>query len=161
MRRLILALAAGLVFGLGLTVSSMINPAKVLAFLDVAGDWDASLALVMAAAVPMAWSGFALARRRATPLAASVFQPPTARAIDRRLVVGAILFGAGWGLVGYCPGPALAALGVAVADPEGTDLTGAPLFVLAMLVGMAVVALIDRRVSLRFPSTGSSGARRG
>ncbi|MEA1651784.1 DUF6691 family protein [Nitrospirillum sp. BR 11164] len=146
MRRLILALTAGLVFGFGLTVSSMISPAKVLAFLDVAGGWDPSLALVMAAAVPVAWAGFFLGRCRSAPLAAPAFQPPAARAIDRRLVVGAALFGVGWGLVGYCPGPALAALGVTVADPRGTDLAGAPLFVLAMLAGMAIVAVIDRRI---------------
>ncbi|MDG3443202.1 DUF6691 family protein [Nitrospirillum amazonense] len=146
MRGLILALAAGLMFGFGLTVSSMINPAKVLAFLDVAGGWDPSLALVMAAAVPVAAAGFALGRRRQAPLAAPAFQPPAARAIDGRLVAGAALFGIGWGLVGYCPGPALAALGVAMADPKGADLVGAPLFILAMLIGMATVAIIDRRV---------------
>ncbi|TWB27752.1 DUF6691 family protein [Nitrospirillum bahiense] len=146
MRRLILALGAGLVFGLGLTVSSMINPAKVLAFLDVVGGWDPSLALVMAAAVPVAGAGFVLGRRRHAPLAAPAFQPPAVRPIDGRLVAGAALFGIGWGLVGYCPGPALAALGVAVADPKGADLAGAPLFILAMLVGMATVAFIDRRM---------------
>jgi uncharacterized membrane protein YedE/YeeE len=128
MARLVVALAAGLVFGLGLTVSQMINPGKVLGFLDLFGDWDPSLALVMAGAIPVAALGYRLARRRRAPLLAEAFVAPTQAAIDRQLVGGAILFGIGWGLVGYCPGPALASLAI------GSWQTA--LFVAAMLLGM-------------------------
>jgi uncharacterized membrane protein YedE/YeeE len=123
------ALASGLLFGLGLTISQMVNPAKVIAFLDIAGNWDPSLAFVMAAAIPVMMLGYALGRRLRSPLAAPDFDLPTRREIDWPLVVGAILFGVGWGLVGYCPGPALASI-----------LLGNPatvLFVASMLVGMA------------------------
>ena len=135
MPALFVALASGLLFGLGLTVSSMIDPAKVLGFLDVAGSWDPSLAFVMAAAIPVAAIGYAVARRRGRPLVATAFQGPTATAIDRRLVTGAVLFGVGWGLVGYCPGPALAAFGLGV--------PGAGLFTAAMLVGIGAHDLMQ------------------
>jgi hypothetical protein len=131
------ALVAGLLFGAGLTVSGMINPAKVLGFLDVAGAWDASLAFVMAAAVPVAAAGFALAKPRAAPFCAARFAAPTRTRLDVRLIVGAILFGVGWGLVGYCPGPALASLGL------GAWRTA--LFVLAMLAGMGVFQVLEGR----------------
>ena len=140
MPSLLAALASGLLFGFGLTVSSMIDPAKVLNFLDVAGSWDPSLAFVMAAAIPVAAVGFAVARRRGKPLAATAFQGPTATAIDRRLVTGAVLFGIGWGLVGYCPGPALATLGFGA--------SGTWLFVAAMLAGMAAHDLM-RSIRMR------------
>jgi len=132
MLRIIVALAAGLLFGLGLTVSQMINPAKVIAFLDFAGDWDPSLAFVMAGAIPVAAIGFALGKRRQGPLCASEFAGPTRKTVDQRLVLGAIVFGTGWGLVGYCPGPALASLTFG-----GTSMA---VFLVAMLVGMAVFA---------------------
>ena len=122
------ALGSGLLFGLGLIVSQMINPAKVIGFLDVSGDWDPSLAFVMAAAVPVAAVGYAIAARRRSPLCAPHFLSPTQRRIDRPLVIGAILFGVGWGLVGYCPGPALTALTL------GGGQTA--LFVATMLMGM-------------------------
>jgi uncharacterized protein len=122
------ALVSGLIFGLGLTVSQMINPAKVIGFLDIFGDWDPSLALVMATAIPVTALGYALAARRRSPVCAPGFVAPTQSQIDRRLVLGAILFGVGWGLVGYCPGPALAAL--SLGSP------GTALFVGSMLVGM-------------------------
>jgi len=135
------ALASGLLFGLGLTVSQMINPAKVIGFLDILGDWDPSLAFVMAAAIPVTAAGYAVARRCRSPLCASAFSPPTQANIDRRLTVGAVLFGVGWGLVGYCPGPALASLGL------GNPAT--ILFVFAMFVGMgghaALPSLLSRR----------------
>jgi uncharacterized membrane protein YedE/YeeE len=105
MARLLVALAAGLLFGLGLTVSGMIDPAKVLNFLDLAGHWDPSLAFVMLGAITIAAIGFALGRHRSAPFCATVFSGPTKTQLDARLVTGPVLFGVGWGLVGYCPGP--------------------------------------------------------
>jgi uncharacterized membrane protein YedE/YeeE len=130
--RNLVALLAGLLFGGGLVLSGMVNPQKVLGFLDLAaipsGGWDPSLAFVMGGALLVAMPVFALARRRAGPLLDATFHEPARRAIDARLILGALLFGAGWGLVGFCPGPALAALGI--------DGWQAPLFVAAMLGGM-------------------------
>lgn len=128
MKQVLAALAAGLLFGLGLAVSQMVNPAKVLGFLDLAGAWDPSLAFVLAGAVGTAAIGFRLAQRAGRPLLAPEFRLPAAAPIDRPLLLGAAIFGLGWGLVGFCPGPAVAALG----------LDGLPvlLFVLAMLAGM-------------------------
>ncbi|MBB6251762.1 DUF6691 family protein [Nitrospirillum iridis] len=146
MKRFVFALGAGLLFGLGLTMSAMISPAKVLGFLDVAkiraGTWDPSLALVMATAIPTAWLGVALAGRRARPLADDAFHGPTARRVDRRLLAGAALFGIGWGLVGYCPGPALAVLALGLVDPDGRVETW--MFVAAMAAGMAGFSLWNR-----------------
>lgn len=134
MLRIVTAVAAGLLFGAGLTVSQMVNPAKVIGFLDVAGNWDPSLAFVLAGAVGTVALGFLFVRRRlSAPLFAAAFDPPSARGIDRSLVFGAVLFGIGWGLVGLCPGPALAALAIAP--------TKVALFVAAMLVGMAAFAV--------------------
>jgi uncharacterized membrane protein YedE/YeeE len=133
------ALVSGLLFGLGLTVSQMINPAKVIAFIDVLGDFDPSLAFVMATAIPVTALGYALAARRHSPICAPGFSLPTRREIDRPLVLGAVLFGIGWGLVGYCPGPALAGLrslaGLGLGNPATV------LFVLAVLIGMGGPAL--------------------
>lgn len=129
MARLLVALISGLLFGLGLTVSRMIDPAKVLGFLDLFGDWDPSLAFVMLGAIPVAALGYRLARRRVAPLCAPVYSGPAQGKVDRRLAGGAILFGIGWGLVGYCPGPAIASIGLG--NP------GTWLFLAAMLVGMA------------------------
>lgn len=134
MTRLLAALAAGALFGLGLVLSGMANPAKVLAFLDVAGDWDPSLAFVMGGAIPVAALGFALGRRRTAPLCANDFATPPRGLIDARLIGGAVLFGLGWGLAGFCPGPALAALGFGGAQPW--------LFIAAMLAGMGLFRLI-------------------
>ena len=124
--------AAGLLFGAGLIVAGMANPAKVLGFLDVAGSWDPSLALVMAGAVAIGSLAFAIAKRRRMSLLGAPMQLPAARVIDRRLVVGSLVFGIGWGLAGFCPGPALVALG------EGAGQ--AAVFVLAMLAGMGLHA---------------------
>ena len=143
MRGNIAALVAGSLFGLCLVISRMVDPLKVQAFLDVAGDWDPSLAFVMAAAIPAAAIGLALGRRVGRPLLAPHFTQPPSRPVDTRLIVGAALFGAGWGLVGYCPGPALAALG------NGT--TGTLIFVIAMGVGMAAHRVILRPGG-RFPT---------
>jgi uncharacterized membrane protein YedE/YeeE len=130
------ALLAGLVFGLGLIVSGMANPAKVLGFLDLAGAWDPSLMLVMAGAVGVGLLAFALARRRRTSLLGAAMQLPGAGHVDLRLALGAALFGVGWGVAGFCPGPALVGLGMG--QPK------ALLFVAAMLAGMALFELIER-----------------
>lgn len=120
---------SGLLFGLGLVVSGLINPAKVLNFLDVTGTWDPSLALTMGAAVVTTGLGYRIAFAKPAPLLGGGFQLPTATAIDARLISGAALFGVGWGLVGYCPGPAIAAL--------STGSGSTFVFVAAMLTGMA------------------------
>lgn len=124
------ALICGLVFGLGLLLSGMTEPEKVLGFLDIAGHWDPSLSLVMLAAVSVAMPAYTLARRRAKTLLGESFHIPTATAIDGRLLAGAALFGVGWGLVGICPGPALVLLGSGSA--KGV------LFTLGMLAGMVL-----------------------
>lgn len=121
-------LVAGLVFGVGLVVSGMANPAKVLAFLDLAGSWDPSLAFVMGGAVVVGFIGFRLVWRRRAPLLGAGFDLPTASAIDRRLLAGAALFGIGWGIGGFCPGPAITALSLAA--------PGTLVFVPAMAVGL-------------------------
>ena len=131
------SLLAGLVFGLGLILSGMANPAKVLGFLDLAGDWDPSLALVMGGAVAVGALAFALARGRTVSLLGAALRLPTARSIDRRLVLGSVVFGVGWGLAGFCPGPALVALGMG----NGKAL----IFVAAMLVGMGLFELFESR----------------
>jgi len=130
------ALAAGLLFGLGLIVSGMADPAKVLGFLDLAGQWDPSLALVMGGAIAIALPAFTLARKRQRTLLGEPMQLPTARTIDRRLVLGSLLFGIGWGIAGICPGPALVLLGMA----SGKGLA----FVLAMLAGMLLFRWNER-----------------
>lgn len=130
MIRLAAALLAGLLFGVGLLLSGMADPAKVLAFLDVSGQWDPSLAFVMAGAVTAALPAFAWARRRTHALTGVPLALPTARSIDRRLLLGSLVFGIGWGLAGFCPGPGIVALGLAPA--------AAALFVGSMLAGMAV-----------------------
>lgn len=104
------SLACGVLFGAGLAVGGMTNPAKVLAFLDVTGAWDPSLAFVMGGALAVNALAFALTRRRARPLFAERFALPASRDLDRELIAGAVIFGVGWGLVGLCPGPALASL---------------------------------------------------
>ncbi|WP_454727605.1 MULTISPECIES: DUF6691 family protein [Cupriavidus] len=138
---LLSALLAGLVFGFGLILAGMANPAKVLGFLDLAGAWDPSLALVMGGAIAVGLVAFALARRRRVSLLGLPMQLPATRAIDARLVGGSLLFGAGWGLAGICPGPALVLLGAGAWQ-------GA-VFVLAMLAGMTLFAWLERRAQAR------------
>ena len=133
MARILVALLAGLVFGIGLVVSQMVVPAKVLGFLDVFGDWDASLAFVMGGAILAAAPAFALARRMDAPALARSFEIPTRRDLDPRLLSGAAIFGIGWGLVGLCPGPALVALGF--------GLGPAFLFAASMVAGMVIFHL--------------------
>ena len=132
------SLLAGLVFGLGLIVSGMANPVKVLGFLDLAGAWDPSLAFVMAGAIAVAALAFALAKKRTVSfLGAAMKLPGSSRDIDRRLVIGSVLFGIGWGVAGFCPGPGLVALGMGEIK--------ALVFVAAMLLGMGLFELIERR----------------
>ena len=121
------ALLAGIVFGIGLAVSRMIDPGKVLAFLDVAGRWDPSLALVMAGALGVASIGFRVTLGRAAPLLGRRFELPRAREIDWPLASGAAFFGVGWGLVGFCPGPAFASLAYGLKESV--------IFVAAMVAG--------------------------
>jgi len=135
------SLLAGLVFGLGLIVSGMANPAKVLGFLDLGGAWDPSLALVMAGAIAVGLGAFALAKKRSVSLLGAPMRLPTAGAVDRRLMIGSSLFGIGWGVAGFCPGPALVALGMG----EGK----AVVFVLAMLAGMLVFQVLEARTARR------------
>ena len=121
---------SGLVFGLGLMLAGMTDPAKVKAFLDVAGAWDPSLALVMGGAIAVGVAAYAAARQRTRSWTGAPMEIPTDRTIDARLVGGGVLFGVGWGLGGFCPGPALVALGSGMGE--------AGVFVAAMLAGMAV-----------------------
>lgn len=120
----------GLLFGLGLILSGMSDPGKVLGFLDLAGAWDPSLLFVMGGAIAVSVFGFAFARRRSRAFLGDAMQLPTAADVDRRLVVGSLVFGVGWGLVGFCPGPALVAL--------GAGHWQALVFTVAMLAGLAL-----------------------
>lgn len=133
--RIVMALAAGLVFGIGLIVSGMSNPAKVLGFLDLAGNWDPSLALVMAGAILVSFIPFQVASRTPRALLGEPMRLPTARDVDRRLVLGALVFGAGWGLAGYCPGPALVSLASGGYKPL--------VFVVSMIGGMMLFQWLD------------------
>jgi uncharacterized membrane protein YedE/YeeE len=130
----------GLLFGLGLVISKMINPAKVLGFLDIFGNWDPSLALVLGAAVGMSTFGFRIARLRNRPLLAPEFKIPTRTDIDLRLVCGAAIFGVGWGLVGFCPGPSLTAL--------SCGMWQVATFVVAMAAGMYLHAALNSMLGL-------------
>lgn len=134
----VVALLAGVLFGAGLSVSQMINPQKVQAFLDLAGDWDPSLALTMAGALLVTAIGYRLVLKRPRPLLGDAFQLPAQQLIDRRLLLGAALFGIGWGLGGYCPGPAIAALALGTLEPW--------LFMGAMLVGGLLAARLPATV---------------
>lgn len=126
----------GLVFGWGLLLSGMTDPGKVQGFLDLAGSWDPSLALVMGGAIAVGVFAFAWAKRRSTTFLGRAVRLPTSRVIDRRLVVGSLIFGAGWGLAGFCPGPAI----VTTASGEFKALV----FVAAMLTGMVGFELLDQ-----------------
>ena len=132
---IISALLAGLLFGIGLIVSGMTDPSKVLGFLDLAGKWDPSLAFVMGGAIIIGSLVFPFATKRNESVLGSPMRLPTATTIDRRLVLGGLTFGVGWGLAGYCPGPALASLMHGGAKPW--------VFVFAMLGGMALFELTE------------------
>ena len=127
----------GLLFGWGLLISGMTDPGKVIGFLDLAGAWDPSLAFVMGGAILVGIAGFSVAKKRTRSFLGSAMHLPTARDVDRRLIVGALTFGAGWGLAGFCPGPGLVSLGAG--EPK------AALFVAAMVGGMLLFEALDRR----------------
>ena len=133
---MLMALLTGLVFGLGLIMSGMTDPSKVIGFLDLVGKWDPSLAFVMGGAILVGVFGFRLAVRRPQAILGGPMRLPTARHIDRRLVLGGLAFGAGWGLAGYCPGPALASLVTGGSKPL--------IFTIAMLAGMVIFEIQDR-----------------
>jgi uncharacterized membrane protein YedE/YeeE len=124
----LIALVSGLVFGLGLIASGMTQPAKVKGFLDLFGAWDPSLALVMGGAIAVGVYAFARAKRQARAWTGEAMELPTSQVIDRRLVLGGVLFGVGWGVAGYCPGPAIVA--------AGSGAGSAAIFLVAMLAGM-------------------------
>jgi uncharacterized membrane protein YedE/YeeE len=128
----------GLVFGLGLMFSGMTDPGKVIGFLDLFGSWDPSLALVMGGAIMVGFFAFAVAKKRTTTFLGGVLRFPTSFDIDKKLIIGSLMFGTGWGLAGFCPGPAL----VSMADGQAKAL----IFVVAMLVGMVGFELMDRFV---------------
>jgi uncharacterized membrane protein YedE/YeeE len=132
------AFGAGLVFGIGLILSGMTDPGKVIGFLDFAGAWDPSLAFVMGGAVLVGFAGFGLARKRARAFFGGAIHLPHSRDIDKRLVAGSVVFGIGWGLAGFCPGPALVSF--------GSGQEKAAIFVAAMLIGMLVHAAAERLI---------------
>ncbi len=131
--------AAGFVFGLGLLVAGMANPAKVLGFLDLAGAWDPSLALVMAGAVAVGAAAFAFMKKRTRTLLGAPVLLPTPRRIDRRLILGSLVFGVGWGLAGICPGPALVL--------AGTGSAKGLVFLVAMIAGNGIFEFFERRAA--------------
>ena len=135
---IVAALAAGLVFGIGLILSGMTDPGKVIGFLDVAGAWDPSLAFVMGGAIVVGTFAFALAGRRGRTFLGGALQLPARRDIDARLVSGSVVFGIGWGLAGFCPGPALVAF--------GAGINQAAIFVAAMLGGMVIYDAAERLI---------------
>ncbi|MDB5526504.1 MAG: protein of unknown function YeeE/YedE [Rhizobium sp.] len=135
--RILSALASGLVFGFGLSLSGMVDPVRVQGFLDIFGAWDPSLAFVLGGAVVVAMGGFAVMRRIKKPAFDKAFHLPSTDVIDRRLVIGSAIFGIGWGLGGFCPGPAMAALSL------GSFKVA--IFVIAMVMGMVVHDRMARR----------------
>lgn len=140
MTSILIALISGLVFGIGLILSEMANPEKVLSFLDMTGSWDPSLAFVMLGAISIGVIAFTLARRRGQTYLGSTINLPTSRVIDKRLILGSLAFGIGWGIAGICPGPGLVLVGTG-------NLHGV-VFVLAMLAGMGIFEMLERyRVS--------------
>ena len=138
--KILLASLAGLIFGFGLILSGMTDPSKVLGFLDVAGPWDPSLGLVMCGAIAFGFVAFRYAAGRKESLLGAAMRMPDATQVDRRLILGGMAFGAGWGLAGYCPGPALASLAMGGEKPW--------IFFVAMLAGMGIF-ILGERIKLR------------
>lgn len=137
MKSIIVALVSGTLFGIGLDIGGMTNPANIIGFLDVAGNWNPSLIFVMVGAIVVTFTGYRLAFRQGKPIWAASFQIPTKEDFDGRLLGGSALFGIGWGLAGYCPGPAFSALTL--------NNSGIFVFVIVMLVGMLAVNMWDKR----------------
>ena len=135
------AFVVGLLFGVGLIISGMTDPSKIIGFLDLAGAWDPSLAFVMGGAILVGFVAFHFARKRTVSFLGGAMHLPAARHIDRELILGSLAFGVGWGLAGYCPGPAVVALGA------GQDK--AVVFVIAMIAGMALYEAADRLLHAR------------
>lgn len=133
----IITLLSGIMFGFGLIISQMINPAKVTAFLDISGNWDPSLALVMAGAIVIAMPVFQLAKHKKTSSCGLPMQLPSSKVIDKRLIMGSLLFGVGWGIAGFCPAPALVS--------AATGQLEAIIFSLAMLTGFYLFAWLEKR----------------
>lgn len=131
----IAALFSGIIFGCGLTISNMINANKILNFLDITGNWDPSLALVMLSAVVVTWVGYKFVKQLTHPKLAEKFLLPEKTSLDARLILGSTLFGIGWGLAGYCPGPAITALGLGIMD--------AVYFVLGMVASIFIYQLFS------------------
>ena len=127
----------GLLFGIGLILAGMTDPAKVIGFLDLAGAWDPSLAFVMGGAILVGVFAFGIAKKRTTSMFGGAMQLPTSRDIDRRLIGGSVMCGAGWGLAGFCPGPALVSV--------GAGQSKAIVFTIAMLLGMVIFEMLERR----------------
>lgn len=132
---------AGLIFGFGLILSGMANPEKVLGFLDLAGNWDPSLALVMGGAIAVGLVAFRIAGKRTKSILGLDMKLPNNRQLDKRLIVGALVFGAGWGVAGFCPGPGLVAMGAGELK--------ALIFVVAMVAGMLLFEVIERSRALK------------
>ena len=146
--KLFIALLSGLLFGVGLILSGMSDPSKVLGFLDLAGSWDPSLAFVMVGAVLVGSLVFPFASKRTQSILGEAMRLPTATQIDRRLVLGGLTFGVGWGLAGYCPGPALASLAQGGMKPL--------LFFIAMLVGMVLFEVLEHRKTRKTKAASAS-----
>jgi uncharacterized protein len=133
----LVALLSGIAFGIGLILSGMVNPAKVLAFLDITGQWDPSLAFVMAGAVLVGYFAFKSVKRREQTLLSAPIHLPTSSKVDSRLILGSLVFGIGWGLAGICPGPGLVL--------AASGHSGAIVFVVAMLLGMLIFDRLEKR----------------
>lgn len=133
----LIALLSGVIFGLGLIVSEMINPAKVIAFLDLAGAWNPSLGLVMAGAIAVALPAFDLAKRKKNSVCGMEMNLPNNKTIDTRLIVGSLTFGVGWGVAGFCPAPALVS--------AATGQWQAIVFSLAMIIGFYVFSVLEKK----------------
>ncbi len=142
--RILSALVIGLIFGLGISLSGMINPAKVLNFFDLAGTWDPSLAFVMGGALAVAIPGYWVVLRRPAPVMDLRFQLPDTRKIDRRLVLGSATFGVGWGIAGFCPGGALPAL--------GTGRLDVVVFIASLILGLLIARFLQQRGLSRKPA---------
>jgi uncharacterized membrane protein YedE/YeeE len=141
MRTAIAALAVGFIFAIGLGISGMTKPSKVVGFLDLFGNWDPALIFVMAGAIAVHFVTYKIIRKRATPLLVPNWQVPTKTELTPTLVIGAVLFGVGWGLGGFCPGPAMTSLASLQAKPV--------IFVISMLVGMYLFKFVDKKLKLQ------------